>query len=386
MGRVRHDNQDSVYADGSLFVVADGMGGAAGGDIASRVAVDSLVQAHLQGLSLSDAVEAANAAVIARALADKELEGMGTTMVAMTLDAQGSGTVINVGDSRAYLYSSPYLEQLTHDHTFAQELVEAGSLTPEQAQTHRARHVLTRVLGAHQPVEPDSFEVVLQPGDIVLLCSDGLVNEVSDHRIEQVLNSHGDLEAMADQLVREANENGGKDNISIVMVASSGQAPSSKDVTATPVPPVLTAQRASAQFDRIPRPISSRSVDRSTWVRTVGRFAIFVAVVVIFLGLMAFAVDQYATHSYYVGFNEGKVAIFQGRPGGILWFQPHVIQLTSLKVSALSPALLHELKGNVLESNLAAAKRFVGNVAAQNRTENHSIVASDMVYAAGANA
>lgn len=383
VGRVRGDNQDAIYADGTLFIVADGMGGAAGGDVASRVAVDALVDAYSQGRTLREAVEEANSAVIARALAETQLEGMGTTMVALTIDAKGRGTLINVGDSRAYLYSQGRLSQLTSDHTFAQELVEAGSLTREQAQTHRARHVLTRVLGAHEPVEPDTFDVALADGDQMLLCSDGLVNEVSDRRIEEVLGSDLDLEEMVSQLIDEANENGGKDNTSVVVVAFSESGSRRKDVTAAPVPP---ASRPAAQFDRIPRPISRRSIDRGTWMRTAARFTTFVAVVLIFVALMVFAVDEYATHSYYVGFNEGRVAIFQGRPGGILWFQPHVIQLTSLKVSALSPALFQELKGNVLESNLSAAKRFVSNVAVQNRRESHSTLASDLTYVVGARA
>jgi protein phosphatase len=238
-GRVRKINQDSVAVftadqlecrlDG-LFVVADGMGGKAGGEIASRVAVETVpdvVQEVLNELTdgagaaalsqaLREGLEAANNAVYTQARANPELRGMGTTCVAALL-RDGQALIGNVGDSRVYLLRGGRLSQVTDDHSLVQEHVRAGELTEEQARGSRFKNVITRAIGIANTVEPDIHRVDLEPGDTLLLCSDGLTNMVSEPDIEWMLSDQ-DVERTCRKLVDAANRNGGVDNITAVVV------------------------------------------------------------------------------------------------------------------------------------------------------------------------
>jgi len=250
-GRVRHQNQDSVYTgaiplpDGQqayLCLVADGMGGAAAGEYASRLAAD-VSRAYLEQESAShppatdaawqallrDAVRAANRQIYDAARTDAARRGMGTTLT-MALLVGDRLHIASVGDSRAYLLNTGGVTddgapsaQLTSDHSLVARLVDIGQLTPEQARVHPQRNILYRSIGTDPSVDVDTRSEALEPGDIVLLCSDGLVNHVSDEEIAQIALGETDLDRAVMRLVSLANERGGRDNISVVMVRVSGE-------------------------------------------------------------------------------------------------------------------------------------------------------------------
>ncbi len=374
VGKVRSANQDAVYADESTFLVADGMGGHAGGGVASSTAVKVIVDLLRQGEDPMVAIQEANRAIFERGMKDSSLAGMGTTLtLAKTDGTDGALNVFNIGDSRAYLLRQGRLRKLTNDHTFVQELVDAGSITVEQASTHHARHVLTRALGVDPEVEVDRFFVPIEGGDTLLICSDGLVNEVAEGRIAELLADLEPSEAVK-KLVEEANANGGNDNISVVVARfhrGDGDdhlvsvAAGHKESRAT-VSGVATAPKGSAPtglvVSDIPSPIPKSAVERPMVFRPVLRLLGFVAVLVLFFLAIVVAIALYVNHSYYVGVAGKRVAIYQGRIGGLLWFKPHVVQDTDLTVSKLTPAFRSQVTHGVPESSFADARSFVANM------------------------
>jgi protein phosphatase len=219
LGRVRDNNEDAVVSSDRLAVVADGMGGHPGGEIASAIAA-SLVQAAYTGLSLDElraAVRAANRAIWDRANGNADLEGMGTTICAAGLTEDGSLVVVNVGDSRAYVLHDGSLRQLTHDHSLTAELVRRGELSEREALDHPLHGVITRALGIAPDVELDSATHRTTASDRLLICSDGLVNEMPDDEIASIMTATKDIQATADGLVELALSRGGRDNVSVVI-------------------------------------------------------------------------------------------------------------------------------------------------------------------------
>jgi serine/threonine protein phosphatase PrpC len=219
VGRDRDNNEDVVVTSARLAVVADGMGGHPGGEVASALAA-SLVQAAYTGRSLDElqaGVRAANRAIFDRAGGDAELEGMGTTICAVGVTEEGNVVIVSVGDSRAYLMRDATLRQLTSDHTVTAELVLRGELSETEAVDHPHRRVLTRALGVGPDVEPDSATHRCAPGDRLLLCSDGLFNEMPDDEIASMMTAAKDLQAIADGLVALALSRGGGDDVSAVV-------------------------------------------------------------------------------------------------------------------------------------------------------------------------
>ena len=222
-------NQDYVFASQdtvgnlpNLFAVADGMGGHNAGDYASSHAVRILVDEIREDTDynpvkvIRHAIETANTEIIEQAQKDEKLRGMGTTMVVATIVGQYA-YIANVGDSRLYVVDKQ-LRQITRDHSLVQEMVRMGEITAEEARNHPDKNVITRALGATKDVAVDFFDVHLEPGDRLLLCSDGLTNMVLDEDIEDIIVSEELLETAGKRLVEAANENGGKDNIGIVLV------------------------------------------------------------------------------------------------------------------------------------------------------------------------
>jgi PPM family protein phosphatase len=217
-GRRRRHNEDAWVCDPPLFAIADGMGGARAGEIASRVAatalgeqVDGSGEARVVAL-----IQAANRRVYKRANEDTSTSGMGTTITVAFVEG---GTVVigHVGDSRAYLVRDGKLEQLTEDHSLVAELVRSGRLSPEEAETHPQRSVITRAIGTDPDVDVDTFSIEGKPGDLFMLCSDGLTDMVGDEGIlETVEGNRDDLETTAKELVGLANRSGGEDNITVV--------------------------------------------------------------------------------------------------------------------------------------------------------------------------
>ena len=238
VGKVRSSNQDVAYESADLFAVADGMGGHVGGEVAARVAVDSLRVAFQRQPSvegLRRAVAEANRAVWRQSQAESGLRGMGTTLTATALVQETGGRQVvalaNVGDSRAYVFSKGQVIQVTADHSLAEEKVRQGQLTQAEAAVHPHRHILTRALGVSSDVDVDLWELHLRDGDRILLCSDGLTNEVGDEQIGEILGSVKGPEEAAKALVQAALDHGGSDNVTCVVIDVSGVAPSTEPVT-----------------------------------------------------------------------------------------------------------------------------------------------------------
>jgi PPM family protein phosphatase len=221
-GRRRRQNEDAFVCDPPLFAVADGMGGAQAGELASRLAAAAIEKgaAAARGEDgVVAVVRAANALIFERAVSDPEVAGMGTTAtVALVDESAETLTVAHVGDSRAYRYRHGVLEQLTTDHSLVGELVRSGRLTEAEAAVHPHRSVITRALGTDAEVEVDTLTLPLATGDVILLCSDGLSAMVRDNEIARVLeSSEGDPHQAAEALVRAANAAGGDDNVTVVV-------------------------------------------------------------------------------------------------------------------------------------------------------------------------
>ena len=219
-GRQRRGNEDSSFARAPLFVVADGMGGAQAGEVASRLAVDTFAQ----GLPddggaeerLATRVREANGVIYERAHSEQDLAGMGTTLTAAYLE-DTHVAIAHVGDSRAYLFRDGTLKRLTQDHSLVDELVREGKLTEEQAAEHPQRSIITRALGPEATVAVDTWRYPVRAGDVLLLCSDGLTSMISEQRITQILGENPSLESAADRLIDAANAAGGRDNITVVL-------------------------------------------------------------------------------------------------------------------------------------------------------------------------
>lgn len=230
VGQKRKMNQDYVFTSEdavgnlpNLFVVADGMGGHNAGDFASSHAVEILVEEIRKDADynpvkvIRHAIETANTEIIEQAQKDESLRGMGTTMVVSTIVGQYA-YVANVGDSRLYVVQGQ-IQQITKDHSLVQEMVRLGEISPEEARNHRDKNIITRALGAEKTVDIDFFDLKLEAGDTILMCSDGLSNMVDDRKMEEIiLDSEMELTEKGKTLIREANLNGGKDNIAIILV------------------------------------------------------------------------------------------------------------------------------------------------------------------------
>ncbi len=231
VGMIRSGNEDSfetnVNAERGVFVVADGMGGHAAGEVASLMAVQAVIteladlktidDAGKAGNKLADALRTANRNIHDRMLAEADKQGMGTTASVLVLD-QKRYLIGQVGDSRVYLLRDGSLQQITKDHSYVQEQVDAGFLTPEQAKYHPYSNVITRCVGASESVEPDVYRGELKGGDIFLVASDGLTGMVDDRRIHALLMSRAEPERKVHSLISEANGRGGLDNITAVVV------------------------------------------------------------------------------------------------------------------------------------------------------------------------
>jgi protein phosphatase len=226
VGAVRDHNEDAVLAVPPLFVVADGMGGHAAGDVASALAIEAVREVSRRSeptaADIRSAVAAANAALLTHEDAHPETEGMGTTITGICLgsgDGQPRWIVFNVGDSRVYRFAAGELTQVTTDHSEVQELIAAGRIPREMAAFYPRRNVVTRSLGSDPAPEPDVWELPASPGERFVVCSDGLSNELADADIAAVLDRTSSAQEAADALVRAAVEAGGHDNVSVIVVA-----------------------------------------------------------------------------------------------------------------------------------------------------------------------
>ena len=257
-GRRRLGNEDAYVFKPPFFAIADGMGGARAGEIAAGLAAAALEEgAEPQGAeSIVALIEEANRRIWERSLQDPATAGMGTTLTATLVDAEAGVIVIgHVGDSRAYLYRGGALEQLTTDHSLVVELIESGVLTPEEAERHPQRSAITRAVGTEPTVEVDAFSVDAEPGDLYLICSDGLTDMLTAGEVEAILDKAGDPSRAAEALVAAANARGGEDNITVVLFEMTDVEVSEGDGvgdTSTPIadPPAREEQDGPASLSR----------------------------------------------------------------------------------------------------------------------------------------
>jgi protein phosphatase len=254
VGRVRAINQDDFGAGDDLFVLADGMGGHRGGEVASAEAVAGVLGSFDERTraGLARAVDRANQAVFGRAAGDVDLFGMGTTLCALALARSEGGDVLavaNVGDSRVYRYGDGRLTQVSDDHSLVADLVRAGDLTEEEAARHPQRNILTRALGIESALSVDTWELSIQADDRYLLCSDGLFNEIDDDRIAALLAGHDNPELTAATLVRAAVDAGGHDNVT-ALVVDIDAAPSAQEPWSLPDVKVEQSSEGAARAVR----------------------------------------------------------------------------------------------------------------------------------------
>jgi serine/threonine protein phosphatase PrpC len=255
VGIVRSGNEDSylMLSECGIFIVADGMGGHAAGEVASEMAVRITSHAigSLRGLSdeeasdrVRTAIRAANDAIFDRTLSEHDMGGMGTTATVLVL-LEGRYLIGQVGDSRAYLLRDGQLLQLTKDHSYVQEALDAGLLTPEQARVHPYSSVITRCVGASEDVVPDMYFGSLERGDIILLASDGLTGMLEDEQLTRILSSDGEPQHWVDRMITEANRRGGLDNITAIVVRTDSV---DSDTGGQPVQPVGQPLAVSCQL------------------------------------------------------------------------------------------------------------------------------------------
>jgi PPM family protein phosphatase len=315
IGRVRERNEDSYLVEPPLYAVADGMGGARGGAVASSLALDTVEELFRGGkASLADMIRSANRAVFERSISDRQVAGMGTTLTATTVDERGAH-LGHVGDSRAYLLRAGALRQLTDDHTLVNRMVKAGEITPQEAGTHPHRNVLTRSIGTEPEVVVDENDVPLIDGDRLLLCSDGLTGMVTEPQIQAILETTPDPQEASDRLIKAANRAGGIDNITVVIL----------DIhEGTEDPDVVPGRgtegsRSAGPGERSHGGASSAVVaaHRRPSAATVKKWAIRTGIVVVAALAVFFAVRVYLDRQWYVGESNGNVAVFQGIPATI---------------------------------------------------------------------
>jgi len=352
-GRQRQANEDSFLVREPLFVVADGMGGAQAGEVASMTAV----QAFENGLPPGDPEEAlqasiglANRTIHDQAHADSSLAGMGTTITAAAVDGANEAVVIgHVGDSRAYRLRDGILQRLTKDHSLVEEMRRRGQITEAQAEDHPQRSIITRALGPEPEVLADIQSVPSAPGDLFMLCSDGLTTMLGDDRIKELLIGSTSLDAATRALVDEANRAGGRDNITVVLFQVEDPAepllPDSGPATLPPVGGTRNARRAAEDRGE------GRRKGRTGAI--LGRTAIALAVIAVVLGGLFYASRQV----WFLGTDSaGRVALYRGLPYDL----PFGISLyderysTAIQTSELDQQRQDSVKGHSLRSRADA--------------------------------
>jgi PPM family protein phosphatase len=351
IGLVREGNEDSYLTEEPLFAVADGMGGHRGGEVASQLAVETLEKLFRQGAGeLPDQVQEANRVVFERSVLDRKVAGMGTTLTA-ALVQDDRVRLAHVGDSRAYLLRDGELGLLTEDHTLVHRMVSEGEISKEEAQSHPQRSVLTRAIGVDTVVDVDDETLQVRPSDRLLLCTDGLTSMVSEDEIEEVLRSVPDAQEAAQRLVRMANEAGGMDNTTVLVIDFS-------DGDATPQPDGRsTRSRAAIAPAPAGRPARSR---RFLTRRVLMWIGIIVAVVVVALvGLRVYLDSQ-----WYVGVSDGHVAIFRGIPTEVAGFELHhvVVETTISAEKAESLAVFPTLGDGITVEDREGASAIVEQI------------------------
>jgi PPM family protein phosphatase len=356
-GRQRTANEDSLFARAPLFAVADGMGGAQAGEVASRIAAESFEPATRGRESaesfLRTIAEQANERIHSISQHDSSRSGMGTTLTAALVEGD-EVSLAHVGDSRAYLYREGELKVLTSDHSLVEELRRQGRLTDEQAEDHPQRSIITRALGPEARVEVDTLTVSARPGDLFLICSDGLTTMVKDQRIAEILADAASLDDAVSELVREANDAGGRDNITVVAFRLADAEDVAVDEGATLVGPsaeeaglTAGAVREAAEGDRARRGAPVAAARPSRW-RAVAKVLIAAAIV----AAVCLGAWFGARQVYFLGTDEGgRLALYRGLPYDLpldihLYSEEYSVpvQVSSLPEDRRESAIDHDLR------------------------------------------
>jgi PPM family protein phosphatase len=362
-GRQRRANEDSLLARAPLFVVADGMGGAQAGEVASRIAVESFQQglgeAAEPEAALAALALAANSHIHELSHANVEQAGMGTTLTALYVGEE-EVSIAHVGDSRAYCLRDGELLRLTDDHSLVDELIRQGRLTPEEAVEHPQRSVITRALGPEGAVEIDTRSYRARHGDVYLLCSDGLTTMVGEDVLAAELLANARLRDAGEALVRDANEAGGRDNITVLLLRLEEVRPGEPPL-AQQEHPTLTGMPAVAPTvrPRSPRrPSSSNGSKTPSRGRSLRRAAVLASVLVV-LGLLASGVYLGLQSVYFVATNgRGLITLYQGvpyqLPGGLKLYSSQYV--SGVSATTLTAARRHTLLDHSLRSESNAGE------------------------------
>lgn len=343
IGCLRDHNEDSLVVTPPLFAVADGMGGHAAGEVASEIAVrvlSELAPEHPDVEALGRAIEEANRAVIQAAREGRGRQGMGTTMTAAMLEGERL-VIAQVGDSRAYLLHQGKLQQLTRDHSLMADMIEAGQLTPEEARTHPQRSVLTRALGSDAHLHPDIYEINVETGDRLLICSDGLSGMIFDDQIENTLRRVQDPQRCASQLVNEAIAAGGHDNVTVIVADVTGYAE-----------------------------VRRKKLARKTKLSIALVLVLFAAIV----AGAAWGTQTYLNTAAYLANDNGKVAVYRGVPGSVLGLSfSHLERTTDVTVADLQPGVANRLNEGIRVDDMEAAdalvKEYEDEIAARSKNQ-----------------
>jgi serine/threonine protein phosphatase PrpC len=367
-GRRRRHNEDAYVCEPPLFAVADGMGGAQAGELASNLAAAALRDEGSRGGGedrVDELIQEANRRVYERQTQDSSATGMGTTMT-VALVEDGHVAIGHVGDSRAYLIRDQRLEQLTEDHSLVAELVRSGKLSPEEAEAHPQRSVITRALGTDPDVDVDTFSVETKPGDLFLLCSDGLTAMVDDETIlSEVERNRGDLSAAAKALVKAANRGGGDDNITVVFFEIGEGGKTGDTAPMVTLPPIEGDDEATLdEGDGVPAIRVEEPEPAQPRERHTGRGVLFALLALVLLvGICGFAAWG-LWRSHFVGAEpDGHVAVYQGVPWNIVGNVKlyRAVYVSPLLTAQLSQAERKKLFDHTLrtdDSARAAVRRY----------------------------
>lgn len=329
IGYVRDHNEDSLIIIPPLFAVADGMGGHEAGEIASEITVNTLAElapSHLDAEGLTAAVEAANYNVMKAPRQGIGRDGMGTTLTAAMLEGERL-LIAQVGDSRAYLLHKGHLQQITRDHSLMADLIEAGQITPEEARVHPNRSVITCAIGSDIHMRPDIYELNVDAGDRILLCSDGLSSMISNNAIESIMRRQSDAQHCADELVTAALENGGADNVTVVVA----DVPGFSEVR----------EKKRAHKSR---------------VFYIG-LAIALVAVIFAAGFGGYA---FISNSAYLIEENGKVSVYRGTPDDFMGIKLSTLDhTTNVDVDKLQPGVANRIKEGMSVSSIDEANSLI---------------------------
>ncbi|MDA3016892.1 MAG: Stp1/IreP family PP2C-type Ser/Thr phosphatase [Actinomycetota bacterium] len=348
VGNLRVQNEDAYLAQDGLFVVADGMGGHNAGEVASAMAVKMLGEAHAKGITdanrLSEVIQQINQSIFQASANQTDQRGMGTTLTVLALTPSDSSNevsvaVANIGDSRTYLLRNGEFKQVSVDHSYVQELVSDGLITRDEARTHARRNIVTRALGIEPSVAVDTWTLPLINGDRYILCSDGLVDEVDDYAIEKCIKQQADPQKVADELVIIANQNGGHDNITVIVV----------DVVAD-----------SKETTSVAPTVATTTSSKKLLVQKLVASAVVAAIFVVTITLIA----SYLRSGYFVAYEnkktDARVLIYRGKD--FLWVNPTIEADSTLTREDLSLVLAKEILAKPAFSSSSDARDYVNQI------------------------